>query len=452
MGRSHSCLLKCGAMLQTARPGNRQPPVSESFDALSAIAASAELACAELDESARIVHRCLGTHQPHEAVAITASGADEPLSQWVSPAFALPPAMDWLAADAGRSVGRPIVAASGEAADSSVAIHIVLAGRRAALWPGIEDTLRALARLVATRIGRAHAATDTAQMSLARAVAAERERLTEELRHHFAQNLDAILGHLRGAVTDDIAARALSAMTTASYALADLRRRRPAWRQARTIGEAFAATERDVRNIAGETDIRLELALAGPSEHLVANTVLDAASWISRAAVANVVRHTQPARARMTWSVLHDTLVVSVLDDGRGFDPRHAALGDLREMRRRAEIFGGSLVIDSAAGWGTRLRASLAVRPARPLEVDESACALVGTLAGRELDVLRLIAMGHRNRDIASELELSQHTVKFHLTKIFEKLGVRTRAEAATVAFAAGIRPRRASGLAASDA
>jgi hypothetical protein len=54
------------------------------------------------------------------------------------------------------------------------------------------------------------------------------------------------------------------------------------------------------------------------------------------------------------------------------------------------------------------------------------------------------MAVGHRNRDIAAELVVSQHTVKFHVANIFEKLGVRTRAEVAAVAFAAGIHPRAA--------
>ena len=68
--------------------------------------------------------------------------------------------------------------------------------------------------------------------------------------------------------------------------------------------------------------------------------------------------------------------------------------------------------------------------------------ALVRTLGDREFDVLRLLAVGHRNREIAAALGLSPHTVKFHVAKILEKLCVRTRAEAAAVAFAAGIRPR----------
>ena len=41
-----------------------------------------------------------------------------------------------------------------------------------------------------------------------------------------------------------------------------------------------------------------------------------------------------------------------------------------------------------------------------------------------------------------NHLAISLHTVKFHVAKILEKLGVRTRSEAAALAFAAGIHPR----------
>jgi ATP/maltotriose-dependent transcriptional regulator MalT len=54
----------------------------------------------------------------------------------------------------------------------------------------------------------------------------------------------------------------------------------------------------------------------------------------------------------------------------------------------------------------------------------------VEALTSRELDVLTLVADGRSNRDIASVLAISDHTVKFHLASIFGKLGVSTRTEA----------------------
>jgi DNA-binding CsgD family transcriptional regulator len=51
-------------------------------------------------------------------------------------------------------------------------------------------------------------------------------------------------------------------------------------------------------------------------------------------------------------------------------------------------------------------------------------------LTPREHDVLALVADGYRNREIATRLGISEHTVKFHLASIFGKLGASTRTEA----------------------
>lgn len=51
-------------------------------------------------------------------------------------------------------------------------------------------------------------------------------------------------------------------------------------------------------------------------------------------------------------------------------------------------------------------------------------------LTPRELEVLTAISEGLGNKSIAGRLDISLHTVKFHIESIFRKLGVRTRAEA----------------------
>jgi DNA-binding NarL/FixJ family response regulator len=51
-------------------------------------------------------------------------------------------------------------------------------------------------------------------------------------------------------------------------------------------------------------------------------------------------------------------------------------------------------------------------------------------LTPRERTVLALVADGLPNREIAHELEISEHTVKFHLASVFGKLGVSSRTEA----------------------
>jgi DNA-binding NarL/FixJ family response regulator len=56
-------------------------------------------------------------------------------------------------------------------------------------------------------------------------------------------------------------------------------------------------------------------------------------------------------------------------------------------------------------------------------------------LTAREQEVLRLVACGRSNRDIAAELVISEHTVARHLQNIFAKLGVSSRTAASAVAW-----------------
>ena len=63
-------------------------------------------------------------------------------------------------------------------------------------------------------------------------------------------------------------------------------------------------------------------------------------------------------------------------------------------------------------------------------------------LSERELDVLKLIAKGSSNTQIANELYISEATVKTHIGKIFSKLNLRDRAQAVVIAYETGlIRP-----------
>ncbi len=60
-------------------------------------------------------------------------------------------------------------------------------------------------------------------------------------------------------------------------------------------------------------------------------------------------------------------------------------------------------------------------------------------LTARELEVVRLVARGASNREIARDLHLSEATVKTHLIHVFEKLGVADRTSAVTTALERGL-------------
>jgi len=62
-------------------------------------------------------------------------------------------------------------------------------------------------------------------------------------------------------------------------------------------------------------------------------------------------------------------------------------------------------------------------------------------LTARELEVLRLVARGLSNKEIAADLRITTHTVKYHLAAVLEKLGVRSRTEAVSLGVRKGLVP-----------
>jgi DNA-binding NarL/FixJ family response regulator len=64
---------------------------------------------------------------------------------------------------------------------------------------------------------------------------------------------------------------------------------------------------------------------------------------------------------------------------------------------------------------------------------------LIDPLTDREMEVLQLIAQGLANKQIAANLSISEHTVKFHVSSIYTKLGVGNRTEAVRMGVRRGL-------------
>jgi DNA-binding NarL/FixJ family response regulator len=82
---------------------------------------------------------------------------------------------------------------------------------------------------------------------------------------------------------------------------------------------------------------------------------------------------------------------------------------------------------------------STAVTTATPSPLSEESLREVESLTTREVEVLGMLAEGRGNKEIALRLMISEHTVKFHVSSIFAKLGVSSRTEAVTQGIRRGL-------------
>jgi two-component system, NarL family, response regulator YdfI len=75
----------------------------------------------------------------------------------------------------------------------------------------------------------------------------------------------------------------------------------------------------------------------------------------------------------------------------------------------------------------------------RPELRNPAQLSLAEHLTAREVEVLRLVALGHGNKEVAAQLNVSEHTVKFHVSSVLAKLGARSRTEAVTIGILRGL-------------
>ncbi len=142
------------------------------------------------------------------------------------------------------------------------------------------------------------------------------------------------------------------------------------------------------------------------------------------AAIATI-RQTMPAvEVVALTSVLEDASVVSAV--------RAGATGYLLKDTNAEEL---RRAVKAAAAGQVQLAPEAAIRLMREVRAPENPEALTE----RETDVLRLLARGQANKEIARNLAIGEKTVKTHVSNILAKLGVQSRTQAALHAMRVGL-------------
>jgi DNA-binding NarL/FixJ family response regulator len=141
-------------------------------------------------------------------------------------------------------------------------------------------------------------------------------------------------------------------------------------------------------------------------------------------ATAQIRRQLPACQVLMLTTFDDDEYISAALQAGAsGYLLKDIPAPDLAQAVRAAHQ--GIYQLDAAVAG--KLAAALAAPP--PV-----ASAVLSDLTGRELDVLRLIAQGATNREIAQALVISEGTVKNHISNILSRLGLRDRTQAALYA------------------
>ena len=146
-------------------------------------------------------------------------------------------------------------------------------------------------------------------------------------------------------------------------------------------------------------------------------------------------------RERQLRDAVTPAIVLTTFDDdeyvlqavrygARGFLLKDVTPESLAEAIRTVAA-GGSLIHPSVT---ERVRRGVASRPA-----SFDAAELPATLTAREVELMRLLASGFSNREIADALHIAEGTAKNHISNILSKLGVRDRTRAVLKAIELGV-------------
>jgi DNA-binding CsgD family transcriptional regulator len=297
------------------------------------------------------------------------------------------------------------------------------------------ELVKYLWHIAARRIQEKVADAPPSYLMESRAASAERIRVTAELVDLHSTTLETLLAALRSSTLDDASARstvtdltakALVGLRTVSDRTADLAEE--------PVAKAFARLQEDLRPLTRFSGIDVQFIEPPLNGRALPGEVAHAARAVVRGLVLAMMEQPEVRRVRAQWDCDGDNLLINVRDDGQG--ALSADADSIGRLDRRVQALAGTMEIDVMPGWGADVSVTL------PLDAPIGPAGDVTgwNLAARELEILQHLAAGQRNRTIASALNISENTVKFHIRNLFRKLDVRSRTEAIALAHSHGVR------------
>jgi signal transduction histidine kinase len=194
----------------------------------------------------------------------------------------------------------------------------------------------------------------------------ERERIAKELHDGVIQSLFAVGMRLQGTAlltgSPETATRIEGTVGELDRVITDLRNYifglRPGILADRRLDQALRELGEEIQSrsparVEVEVDAEVAASVSSRSHHIV---------QLTREALSNVARHAQATHSVVRLARRGTTAVLTIEDDGVGFDVRGDSAGNgLRNMRERASAMGGTLRVTSRTGKGTKLRLTLLV-------------------------------------------------------------------------------------------
>jgi DNA-binding NarL/FixJ family response regulator len=203
------------------------------------------------------------------------------------------------------------------------------------------------------------------------------------------------------------------------------------------VASLVSAWGHDIVGLAGTEDEAVELATRVEPDVILMDVRMPGGSGLAATARIKAARP-GIAIVILTVSEEEDDLFEAIKAGAQGYLLKNLEAAQLRSMLEAVSRGEPAITAATAA----RMIEEFLRRERLAERFDRSGRAFApDQLTERELDVLRLVTRGLRNKEIAAELGISENTVKFHLRNILDKLHAGSRAELAARAVGEGLVP-----------